>query len=336
MDFRSLFNPKKLDELETQQYRAGIIALVGLIALMAISGLVAFFLALEGEEKTLVPDVSNLELSTALVKLQEKELYPRISLRFSEDPETRGRILEQNPRAGSIVKAGRRIALVVSRGAAQDKVGDYVGQSLDEVTIHLQTVFGASRQLITVAEPSVYKWDKAAAGTILEQEPDPDTELSGPIQLRFVVSRGPEKAKVTVPELVGQSLESVSERIKRAGIAFVFTMRPKEGKEAPGTVVAQLPAPGTAQDALTPVNLVYAAPAQTEGMVSGLFSQALPEYPYPLKIVLSAEKPDGSKIELIAVEHPGTLFSYPYNLPVGSVLILQVANRVVARVEAGR
>lgn len=336
MDFRSLFNPKKLDELETRHYRAGIVALVGLIVLMAVSGLVAFFLALEGQEKTLVPSVTDLELSAALVKLQEKELYPRISLRFSEDPETRGRILEQNPRAGSIVKAGRRIALVVSRGAAQDKVGDYVGQSLDEVKIHLQTVFGASRQLITVAEPPVYRWDKAAAGTILEQEPGPDTDLSGPVSLRFVVSRGPEKARVSVPTLTGLALSSAAERIKDSGVAFVFSMRPAEGKEAPGTVVAQLPAPGTLLDALTPVNLVFTAPVQAEGIVSGLFSQALPEYPYPLRIVLSAEKPDGSKIELVSVEHPGTLFTYPYALPAGSVLILQVANRVVARVEAGR
>lgn len=336
MDFRSFFNFKKLDEIDPRHYRLAIIALVGVIALMAVSGLLAFFLALRGEEQTLVPDLTDLELSSALIKLQEKELYPRISLRFSENPETRGRILEQDPPAGAIVKAGRRIALVVSRGAIQDKVGDYVGQNLDEVKIHLQTVFGATRQLITILDPPVYVYDKNPAGTILEQSPAPDTELTGPVQLAFVVSRGPEKAKVKVPELSGLSLEDAILQITKSGIAFSFSLRPAEGREKPGTVVAQLPVPGTLLDAVTPVTIVYASPVKAEGMVTGLFSLALPEYPYPQKATLIAEKPDGAKLTLISADHPGRSFTLPYTLPVGSVLVLQVLNRVVARIEAGR
>ena len=189
MDFRSLFNWKRLDELDPRHSRIAIVSLIALIVLMGLSGLVAFTLALRGTEQTLVPNVVDLELSTALVRLQEKELYPRVSLRFSGDPASRGRILEQDPLPGAIVKAGRRISLVVSRGAVQDKVGDYVGQNLDEVKIHLQAVFGSTRQLITVKEPPLYVFDKSPAGTILEQSPAANVELSGPTQLTFVVDR---------------------------------------------------------------------------------------------------------------------------------------------------
>jgi beta-lactam-binding protein with PASTA domain len=154
MDLRSVFNFKRLDQLDPRHYRALIAVLISLVVLMGFSGVIAFFFTLRGEEQTLVPNVVDMELSAALVKLQEKELYPRVSLRFSSDPETRGRILEQEPLPGAIVKAGRRIALVVSRGAAQDKVGDYVGQTVDEVKIHLQTVFGSllpSRNLRSIS-----------------------------------------------------------------------------------------------------------------------------------------------------------------------------------------
>ncbi|MBN2875138.1 MAG: PASTA domain-containing protein [Spirochaetales bacterium] len=336
MDLRSFFNFRKLDNLDPHHYRVAIVSLVSLVVLMGLSGLIAFFLALRGEEQTLVPDVVNLELSTALVKLQEKELYPRISLRFSSDPESRGRILEQDPQPGAIVKAGRRIALVVSRGAAQDKVGDYVGQTIDEVKIHLQTVFGSTRQLITVREPPVYVYDKSPAGTILEQTPSPEVELSGPTQLTFVVSRGPEKAKVKVPDLVGLSLQDATLQIEKAGIAFQFSLRQPEGRERPGTVVAQLTAPGTLEDPSTPVSIVFAVPEPVEGMATGLLSQQLPEYPYPLRTVLYAEPPSGERIPLIAVDHPGRMFTMPYSVPEGSVLVLQVLNKVVSRVEAGK
>ncbi|HUW70246.1 MAG TPA: PASTA domain-containing protein [bacterium] len=339
MDFRSLFdikNLKKLDDIDPRHYRIAIISLVSLIILMGLSGLIAFSLTLHGQEQTLVPNVVDMELSAALIRLQEKELYPRVSLRFSSNPETRGKILEQDPSAGAIVKAGRRISLVISRGAAQDKVGDYVGQTLDEVKIHLQTVFGSTRQLITVREPPVYVYDKNPAGTILEQSPAPNVDLTGPTQLDFVVSRGPEQAKVKVPDLVGLPLQDATLQIEKSGIAFQFTMRAPEGRERPGTIVAQLPSPGTLEDPLAPVSIVYAVTPKTEGVVTGLFTQALPEYPYPLKTVLYAEPPSGARIPLITVDHPGRQFTMPYAVPEGSVLVLQVLNKVVARVEAGR
>jgi hypothetical protein len=71
-------------------------------------------------------------------------------------------------------------------------------------------------------------------------------------------------------------------------------------------------------------------------MASGLFSQSLPEYPYPLRSVLYTEPPTGPRVPLISVDHPGRLFTMPYVVPQGSVLVLQVLNKVVARVEAGR
>jgi len=336
MDFRSLLDFRKLDDMDPRHYRTAVIALVSLVVLMGLSGLIAFFLALRGEEQTLVPDVVDMELSSALVKLQEKELYPRVSLRFSNDPETRGRILEQDPSPGAIVKAGRRIALVVSRGAAQDKVGDYVGQTVDEVKIHLQTVFGSTRQLVTVREPPVYIYDKSPAGTILEQSPAPNVDLSGPTQLTFVVSRGPEKAKVKVPDLVGLSLQDAALQVEKSGIAFQFTVRGPEGRERPGTIVAQLADPGALVDPSAAVTIVFAAPAAADGIASGLFSQSLPEYPYPLRSVLYVEPPTGPRVPLISVDHPGRLFTMPYIVPEGSVLVLQVLNKVVARVEAGR
>ncbi|MBU0934877.1 MAG: penicillin-binding protein, partial [Spirochaetes bacterium] len=74
--------------------------------------------------------------------------------------------------------------------------------------------------------------------------------------------------------------------------------------------------------------------AERTGIIDGLFTQTLPEYPYPLKMVLYSQTPSGVKSPLITVEHPGGEFSVPYSVPEGTLLILEVLNRVVARVEA--
>ncbi len=336
MDIREWFSARHFESIDAKHYRTAIIALAGVIILMTLIGIIAFSLTLKGEEQTLVPDVTGLELTSALLKMQEKDLYPRISMRISDTAESRGTILEQDPPAGAIVKAGRRITLVISRGSVLDKVGDYIGQNLDEVIIHLQTVFGSARQLILIKDPVVYVYDKSPAGTIMEQSPGAETPITGLMQLSLVVSRGPEKAKVKVPNMIGMTIEGVVEQLEKSGIAFKFSIRQAEGKEKPGTVVAQLPSAATLESPANPVAIVYTVPVSQKGMVSGLFSQVLPVYPYPLKVSLLAEAPSGAKTPIITVNHPGTLFTIPYTLPVDTVLVLQVLNRVVARVEAGK
>jgi beta-lactam-binding protein with PASTA domain len=79
-----------------------------------------FFSALKGAEQTMVPDVRGKPLIESLLELQQKELYPRIEVRYASQTPVRGIVLEQDPIAGTIVKAGRRIRLVVSRGPEID------------------------------------------------------------------------------------------------------------------------------------------------------------------------------------------------------------------------
>ncbi|HAP44395.1 MAG: hypothetical protein A2087_09160 [Spirochaetes bacterium GWD1_61_31] len=333
MGLRSFFSGD--EPADPRLYRRAIVVLLGVVVFTGLAAIISFFLALRGEEPTLVPRVEGLELATALVKLQEKELYPRISLRFSDDSNTKGTILEQDPPAGAIVKAGRRIELVVSRGTAIDRIGAYLGQDLDEVKIHLQTLFSASRQLIVIRDPVVYIYDESPAGTILEQRPQPETEIEGLTYIDFVVSRGPERARVRVPDLAGLSLVEAALQIEKSGVHFNFAVRNADSRERPGTVVSQVPVPGTVQSPSTPVTIVYALPAARDGFISGLFSRELPEYPYPLRVTLFVQTADGTKTPLITAEHSGGVFNLPYEVPVGSILILEVLNRVVARVEAG-
>ncbi|HSV56032.1 MAG TPA: PASTA domain-containing protein [Magnetospirillaceae bacterium] len=322
---------RRIEELDPVAHKFTLLVLAGVIVLMAVSGLIAFFLVLQGAEQTMVPDVEGLELTTALIKMQEKELYPRIALRFSSDPADRGRILEQSPPAGAIVKAGRRIQLAVSRGPAVTQVENFVGQTLDEVKIHLQTVFSSAHPLLQVREPPMHIFDRAPAGTILEQKPMPGTEISGLTELVFVVSRGPEVARVRVPDLRGLSITDAVRRIEDSGIAFTFSMRPPEGRERPGVVVSQTPAAGAliAQD--SPVTVLVSRPAAVRGFVSGLLEEQLTVFPYMLEITLTAEHPTGEKVVLLSAQHPGGPFAAPFTVPENSVLVLTAANREILR-----
>lgn len=339
MNFRKIFdfdfNLQKVESFVSVRLRSFIL---GAVAVLIFSGLVAlavFFLAVRGAEQTMVPDVTQKELTAALLELQVKELYPRIQLRYSDTAAEKGRILEQDPAPGTIVKAGRRVKLVVSRGVVLDKVENYIGQNIDDVKIHLQTLFTTStRPLLSLKEPPMYQFSEEAAGTILEQKPESGTDVSGPTQLEFVVSKGPENAMVKVPDLVGLPVADALDRIRQAGVLFSFSARPIQARERAETVVSQLPAGGAVVASNTRVDLVVASPASVHaGEVFGLFQRELPEYPYPLALKLEALLPSGERKRVLAVDFPGGLLSVPYHLPEGSTLILSILNREVLRAE---
>ena len=320
---------RKIESFDREHYRVMVYGLAAVIVLMIVAGLSAFFLSLRGAEQTMVPDVRSMELAQALVKLQDKELYPRVTLRFTDNPLDRGKIVEQSPSPGAIVKAGRRISITVSRGSVADKVENFVGQDVNEAKIHLQTLFAGARPLLSVKEPPVYVFDKAPAGTVLEQKPLPETEIAGPTQLELVVSRGPEKAQVRVPDLAGLSIDDALLQVEKTDLVANFSMRAAGKSEHPGAVVAQTPEPGSMIPANARVNVTLSLPAAKQGQVAGVYKRDLPEYPYPLKVSLEAISSSGDRTPYLTVNHPGGAFSAPYVLPEGDILVLSVLDREV-------
>lgn len=310
----------------------GILVFVGIIAVSI------FFIAVRGAEQTMVPDVRGKELTEALMDLQVKELYPRLQLRYSASARDKGLILEQEPRAGTIVKAGRRIRLVVSQGLMISKVENYTGRNIDEVRMDLQTLIASSggSPLLSLKEPLMYDYSGEAPGVILSQKPEPGTDISGPVVLEFVVSRGPEDALVMVPRLAGLSITEALEQLGSSGIGFAFTLREIRPGEPGETVIFQDPQPDTGVPSNTVVHLTATVPAEiAEGEAADLFSYTIPQNPYPLAVRLEALLPGGERVRLISTEFSGGEFTVPYRLPAGSVLVLSMLNRELHRETVG-
>ncbi len=325
----------KVEAYVASRLRGFISAAIALLLLVFFVALTVFFITLRGAEQTMVPELTGKDLTTALLELQVKELYPRIQLRYSQDLSDKGTILEQDPAPGSIVKAGRRIRLVVSRGAVVDRVENFIGQKLDDVKTQLQTLFSTStKPLLALKEPPMYQFSLEPAGTILAQKPEGGTQLTGPTRLEFVVSRGPENKMVKVPDLMGLPFRDALDRIGSAGVNFVFSIRPAQANEGEGSVVSQLPAKGEVVSSQTRLAVVVAEISSPgEDQVFGLFRRELPEYPYPLALKLEALLPSGERLSLIEIPYLGGEFTLPYQVPSGSVLILSVLNRELVREE---
>lgn len=337
---------------------------VALFVMMGVAALVVFLGINKGYERVLVPDVVGSNLINAQLVLQEKELYPRLQMRYSDIPGQAGQIISQSPKAGSVVKAESRVTLVVSRGVVFDYVGNYVGTNLDALKNTLDALYaGAEIPSLTIANP-IFKQDAALPGTILEQEPPEGTPISQPIELKLIVSSGPQKLKVSVPDFTGKSITEVLTAMTSTKLTFDFTQHVASGSEVPGTVVKQIN-PNNKNEvgeysriqlefAMLPVsnaieseqmprtiditnrNEADAVDASlirdTTNYVQGIFSTKIPEYPYAVPVKLDVIPQEGSRYGIATFHHIGGDLTIPYAVPHGSVLILSVLDREVERV----
>jgi beta-lactam-binding protein with PASTA domain len=326
------FFPNREDETETRYFKVTILAIVGLLVLMVVAGLATFFYFLRGQEKTMVPQVRGLELVSGLMELQEKGLYPQVQVRFSSDPKEKGTIIEQRPGPGTVVKAGRQVNLVVSKGSVVDKVEDFVGQDLNEVRVYIQTRFGHHKQLLRIQEPITYVYDESDPGTIVEQEPEPGTELGGLTDLVLVVSRGPERHALQAKRYVGLDYRQALADLANEYMPFVFEIRQPEEGQAAAIVIAQQPEAGTEMPRGEAIELVMTAPEDIpEESVFGLFKHELPTYPVSVEMRLEAETPSGDRVQILQFTNPGGPLGVPYVAGESDTIVLTIYDREVIR-----
>ena len=301
----------------------GILFALSISAFLVGSGLAAFFLVVRGEEETLVPDVTGEELLDALVLVQEKALAPRVEGRINSDY-PKWQVIEQDPEAGTLVKAGRPLLLVVSRGPVIQEVGGYVGRDLEEVRLELQTLFASHRALITIREPVARVTDPAPAGTILAQNPPPETPVDGDLQLELVVSKGPGSDLIELADYVGRPALEVRDEMAQLNLPFVFRVREARAGESPGSVVSQSPAAGQEIPYSSILQLEMTAPAELdEGMAFGLVESSLPEYPILVDLKLEVIGSREART-ILEMKHPGGPIAIPYVADAEGQLVLSM------------
>ncbi len=326
--------PHYRDSPEKRYLKISTLLIVGCILLMILISVITFLIALKGPEEVLVPNVissadKEFDLMTAMTKLQEKGLLTKIQLKHSS-VFAKGVVVDQRPRAGAVVKAGRRILLTVSEGPVASSVGSYVGKMLNAVRIELQELFSADAEpLIRIKEPIMYIFDESPAGMILEQNPQPGTEVreNEPVYVDLVVSKGQMGEQIEVSDYLGRPFEEVIEELVQEELPFTFEIRKAESGEKPGVIVGQNPGAGESAPKDTVIKLTMTEPRYVEpGYRFGSFQAELALYPILVRIKL-VELAGVEKRTLLEMRHPGGPITLPYIVKEGAVVQFYVNDK---------
>ncbi len=328
--------PSRYDDPDVRLFKILIYALIGAVFLMIIAGLTTFLFSLRGAEETMVPDVSNADLLDAMLSLQERGLEADVEVRFSADPGLAGQVISQTPPSGTLVRAGKEINLIVSRGARIDRIGTYVDRPIAEVRAELRAMFATGEQTILLAEPQ-YVFSEEEPGTIIAQDPPPGTEITSITEVDLVVSRGPDVARIALPSFIGLPFDTALERLSQNNIPFRFDVREPEPDERSGLIVEQDPPPQEEVEIGSFVDLVITRPAFVpEDEVFGVLERSLPDYPVEVELTLEVQAPTGEQRVIFSMLHPGVELSVPYQVRENSSLVLyrsgqEIYRRIVRR-----
>ena len=326
--------PHYRDSPEKRYLKISTLLVAGCILLMILISVMTFLIALRGPEEVLVPNVISsadreFDLTTAMTKLQEKGLLTKIQLKHSS-AFAKGVVIDQRPRAGAVVKAGRRILLTVSEGPVASSVGSYVGKTLAAVRIELQELFSADAEpLIRIKEPIMYIFDEASAGMILEQNPPSGTEVreNEPVYVDLVVSKGQIGERLEVADYLGRPFEEVIEELVLEELPFTFEIRKAVSGEKPGVIVDQNPGADEEAPKDTVIKLTMTEPRYVDpGYRFGSFHAELVLYPILVRIKL-VELVGVEKRTLLEMRHPGGPITLPYIVKKGAAVQFYVNDK---------
>jgi beta-lactam-binding protein with PASTA domain len=229
---------------------------LAMVAVALISAFIAMRLAIHGRE-AVVPALTGLTVADAGKSAGSKGLRVALENRFYSSDVPAGRILAQDPAAGSRVRREWPVRITESLGAQRVNIPDLTGESERAATVSIRRL---SLDLGTVAHIAV----PGDSDVVLAQTPPVNSAgVDGPrVSLLVSDPEDPQDSAYVTPSLAGLSYAAAAERAGAAGLHVVVI--PDNPAPAPGA--ASNPAQGAAQaSAASPSPITPPVPAAPAG-----------------------------------------------------------------------
>ncbi len=191
-------------------------------------GVITLSLSL-GKERFGVPELSGLELTAAKGELDQRNLKLKEGKGQYSDTVPEGAVLSVSPKAGTELKRGDTVTVVVSLGRAPIRMPDLNGKNINDARAELaQLGLGAVER---------YKDSDQPKDTVIGQNPKPSTGVAKDTEVTLDVSKGP--PLITVPDLTNQPCQQAQATLQGMNLRVRIDLNPN------AFVRSQSPGPGT-------------------------------------------------------------------------------------------
>jgi serine/threonine-protein kinase len=209
---------KKRKRIKAVIITASTLCLLGLLGFFAVYWYNNYFLV----KDVIVPSVTGLTESQAKQVIEESKLVFGTVIKRSSD-KTVGDVIGTDPDTGTTVKENYTINIYESSGPQETAVPDLSNRNISDAEALLK---GAKLQ---EGDVSYSYSDTVQKGLIISQDPSPNEMVTEGSSVKIIISQGKETVIVTVPPLIGKTLDEARSALKDAHLqtgAITFTANP--------------------------------------------------------------------------------------------------------------
>lgn len=223
----------------------------GAVAVILMDSVVMPLFVRQGQEFPL-PNVVARQVDDATRLLEEQGLELVIDGEEHSPARLEGSILSQEPPAGTMVKSGRPVKVVVSKGGQLIRLPYLVGVTVRQASLTL-----ADAGLV----PGDVEWaysDSLPAEIVLATTPEAGSLVPKGSRVQLLVNQGGDQDTVAMPDLMGTQLTKARDSLEKLGLELGVVIRQQSRDLLPGTVLEQSEPTGTMVHRGAVIDLVVA------------------------------------------------------------------------------
>ena len=215
----------------------GVFWVTLLLALGGVGGAAGLYV-FRGGEGIFLPQVAGLDVVRALELLGEKRIPMQVSDRVFSDAVSMNHVVRQNPPGGRLIREGRIVSLVLSKGPRDVAVPAVVGKNLSRAETLIRLEGLRVRLLERLYDP------KRPIDQVLGVWPNEGGNIRRGEGVVLVVSQGSRERAYVMPSLIGEPVNTALDRVRALGLEVGRVRYVDRPGSLRGSIVSQIPPHG--------------------------------------------------------------------------------------------
>lgn len=200
-----------------------------------------------------IPDLLGLEVGQARSLLESRGFTGIVEREVHTAEFREGRVVEQRPHAGELLRKGRKVYLTASLGVLRVHIPGVEGTSYRQAGILLRQRGLSVGSVCRVHHPRVSR------DLVIAQDPAPGSQRPEGARVDLLVSLGPAGVPYLMPDLTGRPFREVERLLREHRIAVGERTVLIDRSVLPSTVIRQDPPAGSRIESGDEVDLVISS-----------------------------------------------------------------------------
>jgi serine/threonine-protein kinase len=219
-----------------------IIKYIGLLlSFIAITGMFAYLtlhFLIKNQPEVIVPDLKGKDINYSISQLESMSLTPRLKNSQFSNIITVNHIIDQQPKPGEIVKKGRDVHLVLSRGKKSNTMPFLSGESLNNAKIQILKNGLKLNHISYIYHNSVPK------GHVIASSPQEGVFVESGTDTNLLLSLGKRPGEYIMPDIKGMTIEDATGKLSRLNIEVSDIQTSYSPDYQQGIILSQNPTAG--------------------------------------------------------------------------------------------